>query len=151
MLTVTIWHSKEGVITSVQSPFNHLYDKQWFEDEQALRWIKDIDKMDHIMDDIFRDRWGKAVAATQLSSGSKALCLMKFQTEYLVYATRCGDNCVPYIEEMSQEQDVHVVLHHCMPFSDGFKFYVTDSERDVYGGADWINEFYRIKRNIQGV
>ena len=103
------------------------------------------------MDDIFRDRWGKAVAATQLSSGSKALCLMKFQTEYLVYATRCGDNCVPYIEEMAQQMDIYVVLHHCMPFSKEFKFYVTDSKREVCGGADWINEFYKIVHRVKGV
>ena len=47
----------------------------------------------------------------RLSSGVKALILMKMDPDIKVYATRCGDNCSMFIKELSEIQDVTIFLH----------------------------------------
>ena len=147
MLTVSIFYDNP-LFTQMDGPFTRLCKDNWFDDKRVCEWIADIDKMTHLQGSVFKDRWGSIVSPMVLSSGSKALCLMKYQDDYPVFATRCGDNCVKYIEMLSTEKDLNIVLQHCMPFSDGFEFYVTDVGRNVTGGMDWEDVFYAVRREV---
>lgn len=104
MLTVTVFNPREKTIVDIKSNFKSMKKKEWFYDPLAQKWMKDIDLMDHVADFCLRDRWGDIVPPEYLSSGSKALFLMKFQDILPVFATRCGNNCIPYIEEISRQK-----------------------------------------------
>ena len=147
MLTVSIF-TDVPVFTQMDLPFTRLCKDEWFEHKDVCDWIRDIDKMEHITGSVFRDRWGSIVSPMVLSSGSKALCLMKFQSEYPVFATRCGNNCIKYIEALSKNMNLRIVLQHCMPFSEGLRFFLTDENREVTGGSDWVHAFYGVRRRV---
>lgn len=147
MLTVSIDY-QDKLISNPGSTLRSMQQESWFQDSLAQEWIKTIDKMDVIQGFVLRDRWGQIVPPDYLSNGSKSLLLMKFQDKYPVYATRCGDNCIPFIERIANEKDIHVVLHHCMHFSEGFKFYVTDVNRIVTAFNEWVDVYYEIERSL---
>lgn len=143
MLSVSIDY-KDRVITNPGATFGSVKRAEWFRDPFIQKVIKAIDKADVIQDFCLRDRWGNIIPPEYLSNGTKSIIMMKYYKECPIYATRCGDNCVPYIEELSTMQDLHVVLHHCMPFSEGFQLYVNDVGKFVTSFADWVRVFYGV-------
>lgn len=101
------------------------------------------------MGQCLRDRWGHVVPPEYLSSGSKALMLMKFQDDYPVYATRCGNNCVPYIWEIVEQKDLHVVVGNCIRWGSGHKLFVHDANKWVDSGKEWVLTFAKYQNKIR--
>lgn len=143
MLTVSIDY-EGSVISNPKATFSSMKKAEWLQDPLVQEFLKEIDKAEVIQGFCIKDRWGNVVPPEYMSTGSKALMLMMFQDKYPVYATRCGDNCIPFIERISKDRDIHVVLHHCMHFSEGFEFFVTDVNRMVKSFRDWVNVFYAV-------
>lgn len=144
MLTISIMYNGANYAQNIKGEFYERYQPSWFDSELTRRFIEDIDKMKHVADDIFRDRWGKAVAATCICGGSKALCLMQ-HTDLVVRASACGENCAKYISEIANLKDLHINLTYGMNFPDPFTAYITNIDRVVHSNYEWIETFIDLK------
>ena len=55
----------------------------------------------------------------KLSSGTKSLLLMNFESTRVFKATNCGDNCAYWILRIASTRDVTINLYHLMDFGGG--------------------------------
>ena len=62
-----------------------------------------------------------------------------------VYATKCGDNCAPFIMELSREQDIRITLNHNMHFNCDFEAIMVDTDKHVYHEQDYLLESMYIR------
>lgn len=53
--------------------------------------------------------WRGDYCGDHLPAGIKVILLAKYSPEVLVDLSYCGDNCIPYLMEISREQEVTVV------------------------------------------
>ena len=138
----------DKTITDVNSHFDLFKEKHWFEDEFVRKVIQNIDKSRVVSGEYIESPVFGGISPTMLSSGTKALILMRMCPEFKVYATRCGDNCIPYILELSEKQDVQIVLHHCMRFSDGIHAIMAESGKEVNSDEEFVREYYQIRDKL---
>lgn len=103
MLYVRTGKFTKDCITQVSEFFDLFKKKEWFEDEFVRKVIKGIDKSEVIKGEYIESPVFGGMPPQYLSSGSKALILMKMQPDLVVYATRCGNNCAPYLIELATE------------------------------------------------
>lgn len=83
------------------------------------RTAKEIDLAEHVRDDVFIDRFGKACPAENLSTGFKSLCCLYFSDGTKRFnGSMMGDNCVPFLMEIAAEKDVKIYLEHYMLLKD---------------------------------
>lgn len=94
--------------------------------------IKAIDNCEVVKDEYIESPvWG-GIAPERLSVGVKALILMCVLSSVNIYATKCGDNCAPYIIELSKKQDVTITLKHYMRFACDFDTVMMDTRKEVH-------------------
>lgn len=149
MLYVKTGKFTKDCITQVSEFFDLFKKKEWFEDEFVRKVIKGIDKSEVIKGEYIESPVFGGMPPQYLSSGSKALILMKMQPDLVVYATRCGNNCAPYLIELATERDVTVMLHHPFRFPDvfpdGFVIKLVESGKEVHSDEEFVEEFYRCR------
>lgn len=145
MLYIRVGDFTKECITDVKFNFKRYKKKEWFNDSFVRKVIKEIDKSEVIKDEYIESPVFGGISPESLSSGSKALIMMKMVPERVVYATRCGDNCAPLILELAEEQDVTILLHHCMGFPDKMHAIVVDTNREVFSYDEFIEEYYKIR------
>lgn len=78
----------------------------------------------------------------------KTLILMLFDDSGRVFnASSCGDNCAPWIFEISRMKDLTINLHHVMDFSkcNDFEAYMANTGRAVHGFKEYVEEALRIE------
>lgn len=85
------------------------------------------------------------MAPERLSSGCKAVILLYVNPLCNVYASRCGDNCVPSIVRLAEKTDVIITLHHMMVFPEKFEAVMLDTETAVHSRREFYLEYGRIK------
>ncbi len=89
------------------------------------------------------------MSPTKLSTGCKAVILMAVLEKPYIYATKCGDNCVPDILEIARNKDVHITLHHIMQFpKSGFEAVIAESGKKICTFGGFVDEYYRIRDNF---
>lgn len=115
---------------------------EWFKDPFVRKVIREIDKSEVTGDDRIESPVFGDISTVNLSTGCKALIIMRMQPEFIVYATRCGDNCAPYILELAENQDLRILLHHCMEFPENVHAVFVESGIEVKGYHDYIYAFY---------
>ena len=136
---------KDGCIRNVNGYFNRNKKKEWFNREDVKRIIKGIDNTIAVKDEYMESPIFGGMAPERLSGGCKAVILMSVLDNPHIYATKCGDNCVPYIIEVSRNKDVTITLHHCMIFpEDGFDAYIIETGKLIHTRKEFIDEFYKI-------
>jgi len=80
-----------------------------------------------------------------LSTGCKAVILMESLDNVNIYATKCGDNCVPDILEIASRKDVIITLHHPMKFpKDGFVAKMIETGNIIHTQKEFVHEYYKI-------
>ena len=84
------------------------------------------------------------MAPERLSHGCKTVILMYVNPSLNVYASRCGDNCVPSIIRLSERVDVTITLHHLMELPEKFEGIMMDSGLRVHGHRDFFFEYERL-------
>lgn len=151
MLFIRVGEFTKDVIVNVSVYFNFMKKREWFDDPFVRRVIKEIDKSEVINGEYIESPVFGGISPDRLSSGTKALILMRCDSQYTVYATRCGDNCFPFIKELSESQDVHIMLHHCPTVPEEFNAIFLESGIEVKSRKEFVDEYYKIRHQITGV
>lgn len=140
MLRIYTKSIPEGCIVRVTPYFNLHKEKEWFADPFVKKVIKDIDDCIAVKDEYIESPiWG-GMSPERLSTGVKALILMRMLPGANIYATKCGDNCASYIIELSKMQDVTITLQHSMPFHQDFDAIMMETGKEVHTLRDYLKE-----------
>lgn len=151
MLKINIdFDFEKECITDVDSYFNVEKEKDWFNREDVKKIILGIDKTIAVKDEYMESPIFGAIPPDRLSSGCKAVILMLMCDDINVYATRCGNNCVPYILEVAKTKDVEITLHHCMEFpEDGWEALVVDTGVIVRSQEEFEDEYDKVYDSVK--
>lgn len=121
--TYTRWDKK--ALDSPDDYFDDNFDKKNVLSEFSRRLIKDCAKADVIADNVFEHEWRGVHTIKELASGVKTILLAKYNPEVIVDISFCGDNCIPYLIEISRERDITVIGSRLVDFFD----------EDMYGDS----------------
>lgn len=124
---------------------------EWLNQEKVKEIIKDIDNTIAVKDSYLESPVFGAMSPDRLSTGCKGVILLQVLDDINLYATRCGDNCVPQILRIAQEKDIRITLHHYMKFPEEFpcKVVMAESGKVIKGMEEFEREFYRIRCGIR--
>lgn len=80
------------------------------EDPMYRTFVSEIDDGDLLTPDIIKDRpTGRTYSTERSSSGVHMLWMMKTHNKDLLFRTsRFGDNCLPFVFELSKEYDIYL-------------------------------------------
>lgn len=156
MLDITFGRTNCGNHRVIEDPrvfFKRYKEPWWFEDEFVKKFLLDIDKSTVLFEEALKDRWGRGISSSVISTGCKTLCCLYFNEDPDIYfnGSAMGDNCVKFLVEIAKIKDVHIFLEH---FSDEYlklarqgilyhngELLDEDSFEDLF--ADWVDEWYR--------
>lgn len=120
-LQVLIGHM-ENELSGVDGYFDNRYELSWIENPLAIEILKDIcDYQSHVghaitVKSIFDHENYVTISMRGLPSGVKALLIMLNTDEEFVSATRCGENCIKWIEEISKVKDLKITINYPVRF-----------------------------------
>lgn len=106
-------------ITVLNSPyffFKHK-DPSWFADPFIQECISAIDHATVITGEVIRDYKGVSVSTEVLSTGTKTLCCMYYDTEHIFYGSLLGNNCLPFLVRIAENRDITVLFEHYADFT----------------------------------
>lgn len=119
----------KSIIYNTEVYFRNSFRKEWIEDEKIKKVIRDVDKSTVINGNAIESPVFGIMPPTKLSGGVKTLMLMYNNPHMVFNVSTCGDNCVPFIEEMVKEKDILIGLYHAMDFSkEGFEAYIANGD-----------------------
>lgn len=149
MLYIHVGQVERECIRTIDPYFNRNKSKDWFNSDDVKKIIKNIDLSIAVKDEYIESPVFGGMSPTKLSTGCKAVILMAVLEKPYIYATKCGDNCVPDILEISRNKDVHITLHHIMQFPEsGFEAVIAESGKKVCTFGGFVDEYYRIRDNF---
>lgn len=144
MLKIHVTGYEPDCITQVTSYFNLFKKKEWFRNPVVKRVIKNIDNTIAVKDEYLESPVFGGMAPERLSTGCKAVILMEVLENPNIYATKCGDNCVPDILEIASRKDITITLHHCMKFPEKFNAYIIETDKNITSRREFVHEYYKI-------
>lgn len=120
MLKIYFGEMAGKVIHDVDSFFNNQYRYVWLQDDLVKEMILDVDKSEVESPECIKSPVLRQIPPTKLSGGVKALILMKYldESDGVVNASACGDNCARWILKMSESFNLTINLNHIMDFGD---------------------------------
>lgn len=143
MLFIHIRMTDPMLITKPGAYFDRNKKEEWFCNPNVARIIKDIDKTDVIEGEILRSPVFGIMSPDRLSQGCKATILLECCDGIDIYATRCGDNCVPDILEISNRKDITITLNHCMKFPEsGFCAKIIETDTIIHSHQEFVQQYY---------
>ena len=151
MLNIMLGDFIDNCIIDVSKYFKVFKETEWFSDPFVRKVIKEVDKSEVIDGEYIQSPVFGGMAPDRLSSGAKALILMKMKPNRIVYATRCGDNCSPLIVELAEQQELTIMLHHCMMFPEKFTARIVETGKEVHSCEEFINEYHRFESEVKGI
>lgn len=151
MLYVSVGDYTEDCIRRTSAFFDFNKKPEWFEDEFVRHTIRTIDRSEVIMGECIVSPVLGAIAPERLSSGCKGVILLRMLPERSIYATRCGDNCFPLIQELSKMQDVKILLHNCPKMPVDIEATFVESGKEVHNRREFVEEYYRLRHQYTGV
>lgn len=151
MLKINVGYDfKDDCIISIDYYFRQHKKKDWFNREDVKRIIKGIDNTIAVKDEYMESPVFGGMAVERLSTGCKAVILMAVMDNINIYATRCGNNCIPYILEVSKTKDVEITLHHCMRFpEDGWEALIIETGKIVRSREEFVDEYYKVSSTFK--
>lgn len=114
---------EENYILDSRIFFRRNKKPDWFEDDFVKRFLYEIDGSKVIAQEALLDYRGRGISSDKISTGCKTLCCIYYCHEGNVFnGSMMGDNCIPFLMEISRNCDVTIVLEHYMDFpEDCFK------------------------------
>lgn len=103
----------EEEIISTSKYFNNSYTDDWL-DEWAERVIREIDRSELVSDGLVISPVLGPITIREISGGAKALITMNSDESVISNANSCGDNCAPFLAELSRKKDFSVFLAYPM-------------------------------------
>ena len=144
MLNICVRGINNDCIVQVSAFFNLKKKKDWFNNPNVKSIIKNIDNTIAVKDEYLESPVFGGMSPERLSGGCKAVILMEL-LDRNIYATNCGDNCVPDILKIAERKDITITLHHPMRFPDKFEAYMIDLDRYIHSYEEFIYAFYEIR------
>ena len=124
--------------------FNNTYEDEWLNDEFVKHIIRTIDKSELNGKNIISPILG-SISVERMSGGSKT-CILIYKTDRVVYATGCGDNCIPIIEEILNIKDITINLRHWMEFSNSvYPIKCVNSGKVCHNRTELFDEYLKFK------
>lgn len=76
-----------------------------------------------------------------LSMGCKNT-ILAYETDRVIPATHMGDNCAPFVWEISKHKDLTITLEHIMDFSsiEDFQAFIINSNKMVHSYREYLFE-----------
>lgn len=145
MLKIWVDGFRDDCIKTPGTYFNSHKTRDWFNREDVKEVIKEIDNSIAVKDEYIESPIYGGMSPDRLSQGCKAVILLYLNPLCNVYASRCGDNCVPSILRLAERTDVVITLHHIMKFPKVFKAFMMDTGVVVNSRKEFIEEYGRIK------
>lgn len=127
--------SDENVIEDVDVWFDNEYEDVWLKDPFVQRMIESVDDSQVLSTSCIKNEVLGLFPPTDLSGGIKALILM-YETDEIIYATNCGDNCASWIMEIAEKKNITICLEHYMEFPENVKALVVNYGRFVETNQD---------------
>lgn len=146
MLKIWVDGFRDDCIKTPGSYFDRNKRKDWFNRKDIKEVIREIDDTIAVKDEYLESPVFGGMSPDRLSQGCKAVILLYVNPLCNVYASRCGDNCVPSILRLAEGTDVVITLHHAMHFpKEGFVAEMMDTGKMVSGRREFFLEYGRIK------
>lgn len=89
----------------------------WFEDPFVKEFLLEIDRAQVLFQEALLNYKGEGFSTTELSTGSKTLCCIRFEHNRIFYGGQLGDNCLPFLVRMAEERDIVILLEHYADFT----------------------------------
>lgn len=124
--------------------FNVNKEKDWFNRQDIKDVIYEIDKTVAVKDEYLESPVFGGMSPDRLSQGCKAVILLYVNPTCNVYASRCGNNCVPSILRLAEDKDVIIALHHIMRMPKDIKTEFLDTGRVVSSREEYLEEYGKI-------
>lgn len=148
MLKIHVTGYEDNCIVNVTGYFNVFKKKEWFNRDTVKRIIKNIDNTNAIKDEYLESPIFGGMSPERLSCGCKAVILLEVLDNPNVYATKCGDNCVPDILEIASRKDITITLHHLMMFPEKFDAYIIETDTYIHSREEFFNNYVKVNSNI---
>lgn len=144
MIYITV-AEPDNLIKEVEGWFKFNKQKEWFNIPLVKQIILGIDNTVAVKDEYMESPVFGGCSSDRLSTGCKAVILMYVQ-DRPVYATKCGDNCSPFILDVAKVKDITICLHHCLTgFDRDFDAMFLETGVITHNEEEYINEYYRIR------
>ncbi len=151
----------DNEIYGVEMYFKLSHCADWFNNEIAIEMLKDICHLESINGEALTVLWFgegplRTIAPDDLPGGVKALLLM-LNTDEMVQASRCGDNCAKWIIEIAKYKKLRISLNSLMPFRVDFDALVLNDGSYIHSYKDylmksneWLDRVYERKYRAMG-
>lgn len=143
MLYIHYKHT-ENMVWGTGIYFNNTYQDDWMKDAFVKEMIRGVDKSEVVDVDCVRSPVLGMIPITKISQGVKTLILMYKDTEHTMWATACGDNCAEWIIQISERQDLHIVLEHIMHFPRDFEAICVDNGRHIKSESEYMDNAFDV-------
>ncbi len=132
----------DGELFGVDSYFDNAYEPEWIENDIATGILKDICNMVERQGQAITVNWfneGRyvTIGPRDLPGGVKALLIM-LNTDEVVQACRCGNNCAKWIVEIAKVKPLKIALASFMEFNVDFDAHVLNDDSYIHSYADHI-------------
>ncbi len=116
-------HESDDEIWGIDSYFDNTYDNWWMDTELARRVVEDVDKSMVVNNGVIYSPYLGYIPPKELSGGVKLiLCLAFDKSNWRFNITRGGDNCMRWIQRLSEAKDLHVYMSNLPVFYDDTYF-----------------------------
>lgn len=114
----------KNVIWDIDVYFDYAYKPEWIWNDFAKRMIEDVDKSHVVAPRIIDSPYLGYVDPTHISGGVKCVLCLAFDptTKWKFNITVCGDNCMRWIQLLSEFKDIRVDVTHLPKFDDDVYF-----------------------------
>lgn len=126
-------------ISLIKSEFMSRMQPEWLDDPFVKEMVLDVDKSEIVSPYCINSPVLGQIAPSYLSGGVLALILM-YKTDYIVNASKCGDNCSKWIQRISEKKDLTIYLEHVMGFDNDFTIEFLDSGVITHTRKEFIIE-----------
>lgn len=138
---------KMPLIQRVDNYFNTMYNPEWLKDDFAKQAILGIDKSEVLAPYCIQSPVLGQIPPRMLSTGVKAVILMRNIPEHRIWATCAGDNCAKWILKAAEDRDVHIYLAHCMKFRERecglFTAHIENTDTIIHGEEEYTDQCYK--------
>lgn len=149
MLYIRFGDITEDCIVNINGYFNATKKRDWFNDDFDKSIIKEIDNSVAVKDEYIESPVHGAISPDRLSGGCKGVILLAVLDKPHIYATKCGDNCVPKILEIAEYKDITITLHHCMQFPEKFDAFLVDCDKLIHTRKEYVEAYYDFRRKYR--
>lgn len=137
--------------------FNKYFDAKYTMTEFSRRLIKDCsDGSEVLAEGVFKHPTRGFYSLDKLPTGVKTALVAVYRNDRIPNLLYCGNNCIPYILEVAENQDVTVSIHHrTIPFfikefglvpKNGIL--ILNNNKVIHSYEEWLDSYQMYKNSI---